>query len=366
MNSSGIKLVHDSLVVSGGAERVAAALCQIYPQAPMFTSAWLPEKTFLYFKDNPPHTMTLSKLARSEHSFKALYPLWWLGFRNMDFKGANLILSSSSYLAKFIRPPKEAVHICYLHNPFRYLWERETYGKDSLPYSGPLLRITDSFRTSLQRIDRRLTRKITHIITNSQYTAKRIRSIYDREAEVVYPPINFSEFPFSDKREDFYLYAGRLLSYKRADLAIKACRSLGCKLLVAGSGPQESVLRRLADENIIFTGNVSDDELKRLYARARALIFPGLEDFGIIPVEAQATGCPVIAFGQGGILESVIPEQTGIFFDRQSPEVLMDAILRFEQMHFNHRQIRQNSKQFDVSHFKKNIQSIVERFLPQA
>ena len=282
----------------------------------------------------------------------------------MDFKGARLILSSSSYLAKFIRPPEGTAHICYLHNPFRYLWERETYGKDSLPYSGPLLRITDSLRTSLQRIDRRLTRKITHIITNSQYTARRIKSIYDREAEVVNPPINFGEFPFSDEREDFYLFAGRLLSYKRADLAIRACRSLGRKLLVVGSGPAEPVLRKLSDEHITFTGNVTDDELKRLYTRARALIFPGLEDFGIIPVEAQATGCPVIAFGQGGVLESVIPTQTGIFFDRQSPEVLMDAILRFEQMQFDHRQIRQNSEQFDMEIFKKKIQSIIERFQP--
>jgi glycosyltransferase involved in cell wall biosynthesis len=258
------------------------------------------------------------------------------------------------------------VHICYLHNPFRYLWERETYGKDSLPYSGLLLRMTDSFRASLQRMDRRRTREITHILTNSQYTAERIKSIYDCEAEVVYPPVNYADFPFSDEREDFYLSAGRLLSYKHTDLAIKACRSLGRKLVIAGSGPEEARLRRLAGGRITFLGSVSDQALKKLYAQARALIFPGCEDFGIIPVEAQAAGCPVIAFGQGGILESVIPEQTGVFFDRQSPEVLMDAILRFEQKQFNHRQIRQNSKRFDTAIFKKKIQSIVERYLPNA
>ena len=357
-------LVHDGLVVSGGAERVAAAFCQIFPEAPLLTSAWIPEKTYAYFKDHPPHVMPISRWVHSERGFKLLYPLWWFGFRNLDFSGADLILSSSSYLAKYIKTPTDIPHICYLHNPFRYLWDRYSYEEESLPLRGPALGIADTLLPPLRRFDRSLTGKITHIITNSRHMASKIRSIYDREAEVVYPPVSTADFPFSSQRSDFYLFIGRLLSYKRVDLAVRACQNLNRRLLIVGSGPEESKLRSLADEHIEFLGRVSDEKLKQLYAQARGLISPGHEDFGLIPVEAQATGCPVIAYGAGGVLESVIPGQTGIFFEEQNTESLQEAMIRFENMSFDHNEIRKNAQRFDQEVFEQKMYSIVNRYLP--
>ncbi len=364
METKQIVLVHDGLVVSGGAERVVTSLCQILPEAPLYTSAWLPQNTFDYFKDHPPHVMPVSQMVRSERGFKLLYPLWWFGFRNQKFNKADLIFSSSSYLSKYLKPPTGIPHICYLHNPFRYLWDRDSYEKESLPLSKSGLRIADIFLPLLRRIDRRLTGQITHIIANSKHMAARIQSIYDREADVVYPPISIADFPFSSQRSDFYLFVGRLLSYKKIDLAIRACQEMGRKLLIVGSGPEETKLREMADEQVEFLGRVSDKKLKQLYAQARGLISPGLEDFGLIPVEAQATGCPVIAYGAGGVLESVIANQTGVFFKQQSSEALQDAIKRFEKKRFDHTLIRQNVQRFDLELFKHNIFSIVNRYLP--
>ena len=364
MKNARIKLVQDGLVVSGGAERLTAALCQIFPESPLFISAWLPDQTFPFFKTHPPQVLPLAKLAGSERGFKLLYPLWWLGFRSLRFENTDLVFSSSSYLAKYIQPPEGVPHICYLHNPFRYLWDRDVYAGDSLPISGTALRIADALLPQLRRMDYRLTGKITHILTNSRHMAARIKAVYGRDAEVVYPPVNTAEFPFSENREDFYLVVGRLLSYKKVDMAIQACQKLGRRLLVVGSGPEEDRLRAMAQGGVEFLGRVPEEKLKQLYSQARALLYPGYEDFGLIPVEAQATGCPVIAYGAGGVLETVLPDQTGIFFREQHSAALTEAIVRFEKTRFEHALIRQQAQRFDIEVFKEKILSIVNRYLP--
>ncbi|MDK2980811.1 MAG: hypothetical protein PWQ55_1158 [Chloroflexota bacterium] len=364
MKKAKIALVHDGLVVSGGAERLTAALCEVFPASPLYTSAWLPDQTFPFFKTHPPQELPFARLVRSERGFKRLFPLWWLGFRGLRFEDTDLVLSSSSYLAKYIRPPQGVAHICYLHNPFRYMWDRVVYGKDSLPMAGAALRVADAFLPKLRRMDRRLTRQITHLVTNSRHMAERIRTIYGREAEVVYPPVNTDDFSVSADREDFYLVVGRLLSYKKVDLAVQACRNLGRKLVVVGTGPEEERLRGMAQGDVQFLGRVPDRQLKDLYARARALIYAGREDFGLIPVEAQAAGCPVIAYGAGGVLESVLPEQTGLFFTEQRTEALQEILLRFEHMDFDADLIRQNARRFDTSVFKERMHAIVNRYLP--
>jgi glycosyltransferase involved in cell wall biosynthesis len=214
-------------------------------------------------------------------------------------------------------------------------------------------------------MDRRLTRQITHLVTNSQHMAGRIKEIYGREAEVVYPPVATSEYPFSRERQDFYLVAGRLLSYKKVDVAIQACQKLGRRLRVVGSGPEEARLRAMAQDGVEFLGRVPESQLKQLYSQARALLYPGYEDLGLIPLEAQATGCPVIAFGAGGVLETVLPDQTGIFFQEQNSAALEDAIVRFEKTRFEHALIRQHAQRFDIAVFKEKIVSIVNRYLPE-
>jgi glycosyltransferase involved in cell wall biosynthesis len=365
MNKARLALVHDGLVVSGGAERLTAALCEVFPGAPLYTSAWLPDQTFPFFTTHPPRELPFAKLVDSERRFKRLFPLWWLGFRRLRFENVDLVLSSSSYLAKYIRPPQGVPHICYLHNAFRYIWDREVYEEESLPLSGTALRVTDALLPRLRRMDRRLTRQITHLVTNSQHMAGRIKEIYGREAEVVYPPVATSEYPFSRERQDFYLVAGRLLSYKKVDVAIQACQKLGRRLRVVGSGPEEARLRAMAQDGVEFLGRVPESQLKQLYSQARALLYPGYEDLGLIPLEAQATGCPVIAFGAGGVLETVLPDQTGIFFQEQNSAALEDAIVRFEKTRFEHALIRQHAQRFDIAVFKEKIVSIVNRYLPE-
>lgn len=364
MKNARIALVHDGLVVSGGAERLTAALCQIFPESPLFTSAWLPDKTFPYFESHPPQVLPLAKLAGSERRFKILYPLWWLGMRSLRFENTDLVLSTSSYLAKYVQPPDGVPHICYLHNPFRYLWDRDDYDGDSLPISSAALRIADACLPLLRRVDYRLSGKITHILTNSRHMAARIKAVYGRDAEVVYPPVNTAEFPFSEDREDFYLVVGRLLSYKKVDMAIEACQKLGRRLLVVGIGPEEARLRAMAHGEVEFLGRVPEEQLKQLYSQARALLYPGYEDFGLIPVEAQATGCPVIAYGAGGVLESIVPDQTGVFFADQHTAALQKAMLRFEDMRFEHALIRRNAQRFDLGIFKGKIKTIINRYLP--
>jgi len=364
MEKTQISLIHDGLVVSGGAERVAAALMRIFPASPLYTSAWLPENTYPYFKKNPPKQMWASKMVQNEMAFKALYPLWWLGFRNLDLSGSDLVISSSSYLSKYVRPPDGVPHICYLHNPFRYLWDPDSYKDEKLPFPGSYSFVAKAILPLLRRLDQHYTDQITQIITNSNYMAGRIKIIYGRDTEVVYPPISIADFPLSENRQDFYLFAGRLKSYKRADLAVQACRHTGRKLVIAGTGPEEKKLQGLGAGIVTFMGKVSDSQLKQLYSRARALLVPGCEDFGLVPVEAQATGCPVIAFHEGGVSESILSDKTGLLFQEQSVESLETAIQKFEKMKLDAREIRQNVLRFDIENFKKNIYEIVNRFLP--
>jgi len=304
-----------------------------------------------------------ARFVSDERVFKLLYPLWWFGFRKLDLRGFDIVLSSSSYLAKFTQVPPNVPHICYLHNPFRYLWDRTSYKENSLPLHGIPLRGVDVLTPWLRSIDLKATQRLTHIIANSHHMADTFQKLYGRSAEVIYPPINVADFPFSVEREEFYLFVGRLLSYKRADLAIQACQRLGRRLMVVGSGFEENRLQILSEGKVDFLGHVSEDKLKHLYSRARALLFPGIEDFGLVPLEAQAAGCPVIAFGAGGALESVIEAETGVFFNQQSVESLIDAMLRFEKHHFDPTRALSNALRFDINIFEGKIKAVVNRFI---
>ena len=355
-------ILHDGFTVAGGGERVAIELCRALPASQLFTSAWLPSASFAELAALKPRLLPGARLARSERVFKLLFPLWFLGFRTLNLQGCNLVFSSSSYLAKYARVPAGVAHICYLHNPFRYLWSRGSYSSSSLPLAGAALKLTDRLLPLLRRLDIRYTRELTHVLANSQHMAEKIRAIYDLTAEVVYPPVDTAAFCALKNREDFYLYVGRLVNYKRADLAIEACRQLGRKLLVVGAGPEEQVLKKMPAGEARFLGRIADQELKDLYARARAVIFPGYEDFGLIPLEAQAAGCPVIAYGAGGALESVIENESGVFFRQQNAAALVEAILQAEKIRFSPQAIRKNVLRFDTKVFAQKIRAIAARY----
>ncbi|NMC29333.1 MAG: glycosyltransferase family 4 protein [Pelolinea sp.] len=356
-----IAIIHDALVVSGGAERLTIALCEAFPDAEIFTSVYLPESTFDYFRNKKIHTLPGARFVTNERQFKRLILLWIWGFRHINLSKFNIIITSSTYAAKYVKVPKKSRHICYLHSPFRYIWKRESYTPESLPLSHYLLKFTDLCIPILKNLDGYFTQKINLIMTNSFNMANHIQEIYKRNAEVIYPPIKFSEFFSQKERENFYLFVGRLISYKRADLAIEACEKSGRKLLIVGDGPERNSLQKKAKESTIFLGNVSDCELKELYSKARGLIFPGVEDFGIVPVEAQASGCPIIAFQEGGALESVVEGKTGVFFNLPTVSQLVETLDRFDKIDFKENEIRNNAARFDISIFTQKIRSFVER-----
>ena len=354
-----VAIVHDALMVAGSAERLTVYLSQTFPEADIYTSAYVPEKTYPYFKSQKIHTLPGARIVKNERQFKQLFPLWFLGFRGLDLSRYDLVISSSTYLAKFIHPLKNGKHICYLHSPFRFLWKRESYSADSLPFNRLLMKAIDLVSPIIQRLDKHFTDQISYLITNSQNSASFIRNVYGRDAEVIYPPVEVNQFKIAVERKHYYLGVSRLISYKRVDLAIQACEQMHRKLLIVGDGPELEPLQKIAGEYTNFLGKVGDEDLKKLYSEARGLIFPGVDDFGMTPIEAQASGCPVIAFRAGGAVETVIENVTGVFFQNQSVADLIASLERFEKIDFDSQNIRQAVMRFDVSVFQNKIRSFV-------
>ena len=358
-----IAIVHDALVVAGGAERLTAYLSQTFPEADIFTSAYLPDKTHPYFKTKKIHTLPGAWLAKNERHFKRLFPLWFLGFRKLDLSGYDLVISSSTYLAKFIRIPKCGKHVCYLHSPFRFLWKRESYSPESLPFNRLAMAVIDLVRPIIQKVDKHYTDQIFYLITNSQNTASFIHKVYNRDAEVIYPPVEVNQYEITGERKEYYLVVSRLISYKRVDLAIQACEQMHRKLLIIGDGPELERLHKLAGDYTKFLGNVCDEELRKLYSEARGLIFPGTDDFGMTPIEAQASGCPVIAFHAGGAIETIIENVTGVFFQSQTVANLITALIQFEKLKFDAKKIHQSAMRFDVSVFQTKIYEYIRSIM---
>lgn len=357
-----IAIIGDALVVAGGAERVTLFLSNIFPDAPIYTSVYLPENTCPEFKGRQIITMPLASRVKDERQFKRLFPWWYLNFSYLDLGGFDIIISSSSYLAKYIRPPKGVIHICCLQNPLRFLWKPSEYSRQSSPYGLTIMAAIKILLPLARRVDIVKTRRIDHVIANSQNMVNQIRQIYGIEAALAYPPVAVDQFSIAKSFGDYYLYAGRLISHKRADLAIQACNRLKRRLIVAGDGLERATLEKLGGEAVEFVGRVSDERLKQLYSHCRALLFPNEEDFGMIPVEVQASGRPVIAYRAGGALETILENQTGVFFDDQSVESLCDAIITFEQMKFDPELIRANAMRFDQAVFAEKIRACVESF----
>lgn len=347
-----VAIVHDALVVPAGSERAALFVSSLFPSAPIYTSAYLPENTFPEFKQKNIHTLPFSSIAKNERQFKSLYPLWYMGISKLDLTGYDLIISNSNYLAKYINPPGNSVHVCCLHNPVRFLWKTGGYSAKSLPFGQLSKLVIRLMLPILQDYDVKRTRSIPHIISNSRNMQIQLQSVYGVSSTVIYPPVDIHSFHVNPSPDDYYLYAGRLISHKRVDLAIQACNQLKRKLIIAGDGLERKNLELIAGADVEFLGNVTDEQLKKLYAGCRALIFPSDEDFGLVPVEAQAAGRPVIAFGKGGALETVVDYETGLFFEKQEVDSLVNAILKFETLDLDPEKIRRNAFRFDLKEFQ--------------
>jgi glycosyltransferase involved in cell wall biosynthesis len=355
-----VAIVHEWLTIPGGSEQVVLELLEMFPTAELFTSIydpgpWPPEIT-----ERPIHTSFLNRIPGAKRNYPKLLPLMDRAFRSFDLSGFDLILSSNHACAKNVRTPSGALHVCYCHTPMRYAWE-EGFLEGEV---GSLTRmVLPPLLHRLRRQDLAGAASPDVFVANSRHVADRIERYYGRSAEVVHPPVDVEHFlGLEHSPMDFYLVFGRVVPYKRVDLAVAACATLDRPLKVAGDGRALQSVRAAAQghDGIEFLGRVDDVERDRLLGGARALLFPGEEDFGIVPVEAQAAGVPVIAYGVGGATESVLDGQTGVLFGEQDDRSLADAIERFEQLDLDEERVRENARRFGRERFHREMAEAID------
>ncbi|RLC75296.1 MAG: glycosyltransferase family 4 protein [Chloroflexi bacterium] len=353
-----LALVHDWLNQIGGAEDVLETLVEMFPRAPIYTS--------MYWRDAMPpayrtwdiHTTWVDRMPGVYRRHQAYLPLYPLAFARTDLSGYDVVLSNKSGFCHGVRTG-EAAHICYCLAPTRYVWDFDGYAaRESLPPTlrGALRPIIELLR----RWDYRAAQRVTHFIAISHEIQARIRRYYRRDSAIIHPPVETGRFQPAPTRDDYYLIVSRLVPYKRIDLAVRAFNQLGLPLVIAGDGRDRESLEALARPNITFLGYAPDEDLPELYARCRAYILPGVEDFCIAPVQAQAAGRPVIAYGGGGALDTVIDGETGAFFHEPTPESLTGAVRAFDAEGIDPRACVENAARFDASVFKQRLMKFIE------
>jgi glycosyltransferase involved in cell wall biosynthesis len=362
MSRPRVALVHDWMVSPGGAERTLYQLHRMWPDAPIYTAAYVPEK-FPEFANADIRTTWLDRirLAKTKHQLFPLARAW--AFKSLDLSAFDIVISSSSAEAKYVRTGRNTLHVCYCHTPIRYYWSDYDWYIAHPPFghlNGLAKGILPVMIKRLRHMDYKAAQKVDAYVANSKHVQARILKYYQRESTVIYPPVALERFEMSKSHGNYYLIVGRQVAYKRLDLAVEAFNKLGLPLRVSGVGEEIARLRPQAKSNIQFLGRVPDAELVALYGGAKAFIFPAEEDFGIVPVEAMATGTPVIAYGKGGLLESVVDGKTGVFFQEQSAPALVEAVIRFESMTFDPYTIRKQAEKFGEAVFRKKIYDFVE------
>lgn len=360
-----IALVHDYLVQYGGAERVLSAFTEIFPEAPIYTLVHDRDAVHGAFDDRRVYTSFLQGIPFIRRMHRWFPPLMPPAIEQFDFSMYDVVLSDSSSYAKGILTRPETLHISYVHTPMRYAWDDcQKYAQDFgfprlvkkfVPFFMNPIRIWD--KASADRVDR--------FLANSDFVAARIRKYYRKESEVIHPPVDVARFSVDERQGDYFLMVGRLIAYKRFDIAIEAFNRLKLPLRIIGRGPEYDRLRKMAGPTIEFLGRVPDEELPKQYAGCRAFIFPQEEDFGIVAIEAMASGRPVIAFRGGDIEERVEEGVSGVFFDEQSADSIVSAVRRFEKLSFDPGKIREKALPFDKAVFKRKIGEYVESALAE-
>ncbi len=364
-----VAVVHHWFVTRGGGERVAECIASLFPRAEIFTLVTRPEGLPPSLTARPLHTSFLQRIPLAASHHRHMMPLYPVATESLDLRGYDLVISSDSGPVKGVRVGPGAVHVCYCHSPMRYLYDGyESYRAQM----GALTRgLFSAAAGGVRRWDTEAAKRVTHFIANSRYVAERIRRIYGRESEVIPPPIDLSLARTVAAPGDHYLCAGRLVGYKRTELMVVACQRLGRRLRIAGAGPEEARLRRLAGPETKFLGELDDDRLWQQYAECRALLFAADEDFGMVPLEAQACGRPVIAYGAGGSLETVRgsgPQPTGIYFGEQTVESLMEGMRRFEarEATFEPSQAQRWAAEFSTPVFLERMRTFILSRVPAA
>jgi glycosyltransferase involved in cell wall biosynthesis len=353
-----VALVHDYLNQMGGAERVLLALHDLYPQAPIFTSIYDPDRldpAFRHLDIRSSFMQRLPLVSKHHQPFLMLYPL---AFERLDLRAYDLILSSSSAFAKGVVARPDALHICYCHTPMRWAWSYQEYiAREAL--APPVRAVLPFLIRRLRRWDQATARRVDHFIANSPGVAERIVACYHHEAAVIPPPVVTARYSISPTQESYFLVVSRLVPYKRIDIAIEACNQLQLPLKIIGIGRDRARLERLAGPTIEFLGWLPDEQVQHYLSRCRALLHPGAEDFGLTPLEAQASGRPVIAYGEGGALTSVIDGVTGLFFHERSPNALAAVLATFRPERFDPLVARRHAEAFDVKRFQQRIAAFI-------
>lgn len=355
-----VVLVHDYLTQRGGAERVFELLCKYFPDADIFTSLYDAEET-IDLGDRPVNTTYLQSIPNASKHFRLLAPFYYPAFRALDLQEYDLIISSSSSFAKGVRKRPDAKHICFCHNITRFLWDTQVYlkGYKEFQLFSPMI---EKIFGRLRKLDVEYSKEPDLYVANSTVVAKRIQQIYDKPALTINYPVDENKFVYSDHKKDFYLVSCRLLSYKKVDMIIEAFNGLGWPLWIMGDGPERQRLESQALPNIRFLGHVSDEERSRLMSEARAVIVAALEDYGLVPIEANLSGTPVIAYGAGGVLDTQVPGLTGIFFHQQTPDAILNALLEASKMEWDHAGMRDHAlKHFTEAVFFKKIEQVLDQ-----
>lgn len=355
-----VALVCDWLTIFAGAERVILELHELYPDAPIYTTLYNPKKC-PQFKNAVVHESRLGWIPGARYAHRLLFPFMPRAFERMDLDEFDIVISSCHSASKGIITKPDTLHISYCHSPMRYVWDQSHQYQNQ--FDG-FSRFKWLFKPILHKVriwDRIASERVDRFIANSDYVAKRILKYYGKPSTVIFPPVNLHKFtPGNEVKEEYYLAVGRFINYKRFDLIVRACTQMERKLKLVGGGPEFKNLKRLGKDKVEFLGKLTDEELRSTYRKAKALIFPQAEDFGIVPLEAMACGTPVIAYAKGGALETVKKDVSGLFFHDQEVDSLIEAIERFESKKWDPKIVSESVEHFSSARFKSEIRGFVE------
>lgn len=361
VNPRRVAIVHYWLVGMRGGERVLERLLHLYPQADIFTHVYVPDAVSAMIRARPVYTSFIQKLPGARRHYQKYLPLMPMALEGLNLRGYDLVISSESGPAKGVIAAPDALHVCYTHSPMRYLWDHyhdyhESAGRLTKLMMPPVFHYLRQWDTaSATRVD--------HFVANSNFIKHRIARAWRREADVVHPPVATHEFHVSEQVSDRYLWVGQMIAYKRPDIVVEAFNLLGLPLLMVGDGDMADVIEKRAGPNVTVERRLDFVKLKQAYATCKALIFSAEEDFGIVPVEANASGRPVIAFGRGGINDSIIPGETGLFFDQQNADAIIQAVEAFERWlaHFDPAVAVKNASRFAPENFDTGFAQAVRQ-----
>jgi glycosyltransferase involved in cell wall biosynthesis len=363
INLSKIAIFQDYLAQMGGAERVTEVFLQILPEAQLHTTFAVPERISSYLRDAQPKTTWMQVLPAKAKLYRHYFLLYPFAVETAQLNDYDLILSSCCGYAKGVKRRQDAVHVCYCHNPMRWVWRFSDYMKRE-SFNAATKTALNLMVKGLKRWEARAATRPDYFIANSHNVAQRLKSAFGIEAMVIEPPIITSRFTLSSQVDEYYLVLARLVPYKRIDIAVKACSNTGRRLVVIGDGPDRARLESLAGPTVEFLGRQPDAVVNRYASRCRALIFPGEEDFGMTPLEINAAGRPVVAYGAGGATETVVENVNGILFPTQSTESLIQALEKCESQSWNSAAIRRRAQRYDINVFQERLLNFLSLVSP--